>query len=180
MITKEAIEAATEELMRRGEFGTSAEASRKYAEIAAKAAITAAFAAMPAPAVRVKPLEWRLEDERDADFPRWNAEWNGIVFSVFKAWWGSKSKWGFVGGGDFHHTEEAAKDAAQADYEDRILSALTPAPDLAAENERLMAALEVIVKGDVLVHDEELHCDVTASMSEDEMRVIAKAALERT
>ena len=106
-----------------------------------RAALEAAFAAMPGPAVKVKHLVWRLEDSRDADFPRWNAEWNGIVFSVFKAWWGSKSKWGFVGGGAFHHTEEAAKAAAQADYEARILSALTPASDLASENERLRAAL---------------------------------------
>lgn len=39
-------------------------------------------------------------------------------------------------------TKEAAKAAAQADYEARILSAITPAPDLASENERLRAALK--------------------------------------
>jgi len=111
MITKEAIEA-----------GLKAAIDKPLEEYDVRAILTAAFAAMPGPAVQ---LELRLEDERDADFPRWNAEWNGIVFSVFKAWWGSKSKWGFVGGGAFHHTEEAAKAAAQADYEARILSALT-------------------------------------------------------
>lgn len=136
MITKEAIEAARKAIL---EHDYS-----PYTQDGLSAILTAAFAAMPVPAVRVKPLEWRLEDERDADFPRWNAEWNGIVFSVFKAWWGSKSKCGFVGGGDFHHTEEAAKAAAQADYEARILSALTPTPDLQAENDRLRASLEFV------------------------------------
>lgn len=128
MITKEAIEAACAVLNERDKGNAI-----NIPDVVAM--LTAAFAAMPGPAV--KKLEWRLEDERDADFPRWNAEWNGIVFSVFKAWWGSKNKWGFVGGGDFHHTEEAAKAAAQSDYEARILSAITPAPDLASENESL-------------------------------------------
>lgn len=62
MITKEAIEAATEELLRHGEFGTSMEASRRYAGVAAKAALTAALAAMPGPAVRVKQDSQRQKD----------------------------------------------------------------------------------------------------------------------
>jgi len=148
-----------------------------------EAALEAALAAMPGPAVTVKPLEWRLEDSRDADFPRWNAEWNGIVFSVFKAWWGSKSKWGFVGGGAFHHTEEAAKAAAQADYEARILSAITPAPDLASENERLRAALEkardAIVRADADVLTDTLWMPEDISKGETVVDHI-NAALDRT
>lgn len=39
-------------------------------------------------------------------------------------------------------TLEAAKAAAQSDYEARIMAAIEPAPCLAAENERLRAALK--------------------------------------
>jgi len=39
---------------------------------------------------------------------------------------------------------DAAKAAAQADYEARIMAAIEPAPDLASENERLRAALEFV------------------------------------
>lgn len=42
MITKEAIEAATKELLAHGEFGTSDGASRRNAAVAAEAALTAA------------------------------------------------------------------------------------------------------------------------------------------
>lgn len=63
MITKEAIEAATKELLAHGEFGTSDGASRRNAAVAAEAAITAAFAAMPGPAETLesyfaRQIEW--------------------------------------------------------------------------------------------------------------------------
>jgi hypothetical protein len=73
--------------------------------------------------IAIKPLEWGLEPGRAAAFPRWNATVFGETYSVFKAWWGKEDKWGFVFK-EFHHSAEAAKAAAQADYEQRIRSAL--------------------------------------------------------
>jgi len=92
----------------------------------------------------VKPLEWHIEDDRPEDMPQWNALGPmNEKHSVFKAWLGSKGTWGFVGNGQFHTTEQKAKDAVQADYEQRILSALSPSiASLQAENERLKAALK--------------------------------------
>lgn len=78
-----------------------------------------------APAVKVKPLVWRMDPDRDDDYPRWLAETGlGKTYHVFKAWWGAQEKWGFVGLDGYHHSEAAAKAAAQADYEARILAAL--------------------------------------------------------
>src|SRR5690606_24953660 len=54
--------------------------------------------------VRVKPLEWVLQEDRDPEYPRWNAEAIGTRYSVFKAWWGTQNKWGFVSCDGFHDT----------------------------------------------------------------------------
>ena len=62
MITKEAIEAAAKELLAHGEFWTSDGANRRNAAVAAEAAITAALAAMPGPAVKVKQDSQRQKD----------------------------------------------------------------------------------------------------------------------
>jgi hypothetical protein len=90
------------------------------------------LAALPAvaPGVRVKPLEWEEEPDRDPNYPKWTADTGmGKHYFVFKAWWGSQQKWGFAGVDGFYHTKDEAKAAAQADYEARILAALdTPAP----------------------------------------------------
>lgn len=78
---------------------------------------------------RVKPLVWELEPDRDAEYPKWSAETGlGKSYHVFKAWWGAQNKWAFIGIDGFHHSEEEAKAAAHADYEDRILSALEADP----------------------------------------------------
>jgi len=104
-------------------------------------ALTAAFAAMPGPAVKVKPLEWTpwtgsrcyayttigeytIDIDTDEDMAK----------TPFVVWAPEESLYHFKNLDD-------AKHAAQSDYKMRILSALTPAPDLASENERLRAAL---------------------------------------
>ena len=81
----------------------------------------------PSVAVKVKPLEWRLHPDGDAQ------RYEGIStvgnnYVVFMAWWGKHRKWGWVGNGEFHDTLDTAKAAAQADYEQRIISALITAP----------------------------------------------------
>lgn len=75
-------------------------------------------------AVAVKPLEWYEEPLRSPDQPAWNADSPVGAYRVFKAWWGKENKDGWIGNGEFHHTEAAAKAAAQADYEERVRSAL--------------------------------------------------------
>jgi hypothetical protein len=92
----------------------------------------AALPAVSAPvAVRVKPLEWEEEPDRDPNYPKWTADTGmGKHYFVFKAWWGSQQKWGFAGVDGFYHTKDAAKAAAQADYAARIMAAID-APDVA-------------------------------------------------
>lgn len=106
MITKEAIEAAARamcEAWHYSKIGTpdgDAEWRRKQDQyrMQARAALTAAFAAMPGPAVKVKPLGKEFEEAIFSD-----------VETLYEA------------------------------------TAITPAPDLASENERLRAALEKVV-----------------------------------
>jgi hypothetical protein len=135
MITKEAIEAAAKELLAHGEFGTSDGANRRNAVVAAEAALTAALAAMPGPAVKVRELVW----EDDGRVSRAKAV-IGIYMVRPCLATAYAGQWVLDGINDpvtLHPSPQAAKAAAQADYEARILSALTPAPDLASENERL-------------------------------------------
>jgi len=86
---------------------------------------TAALARAVEAGRQVKPLVWYPEPDRDADYPAWSAQTEfGKRYRVFKAWWGAEDKWGFIGDDEFHHTEEAAKAAAQDDYATRIRAAL--------------------------------------------------------
>lgn len=104
-----------------------------------EAALEAAFAAVPGPSVKVKPLEWK-----DAPVPPSGECLASSVVGLYCIPHGS----GIfhlrfrdsIALGDFS-TLDAAKAAAQADYEARIMAAIEPAPDLASENERLRAAL---------------------------------------
>ena len=87
------------------------------------------IAALPAAEVSVKPLEWVYDEMRGV----WSAQDGfGRHYTVSDSQWfhGSLSEFIWVDGGD-----EAAKAAAQADYEARIRSALTaqPSPDVAAQ-----------------------------------------------
>lgn len=140
MITKEAIEA-----LRKSLNGVA------YISVAeATDALTAAFAAMPGPVARVMALEWApvVADGRDIEAVTEFGKYTISVDSSFAGgthylWTPDQREY------DDEHSSEhrgmtSAKAAAQADYEARILSALTPAPDLASENERLRAALAKI------------------------------------
>lgn len=92
-----------------------------------------AIAALPAVTVRVKPLVWE-------DFGDWGAKASAYYQAnyLIQFWKGREqfevalSYPGYQTGFDgdrWHHTLDAAKAAAQADYEARILAALdTPAP----------------------------------------------------
>jgi hypothetical protein len=94
--------------------------------------------ALIAAARLVKPLVWELEPDRDADYPKWSAEAaSGKTYHVFKAWWGTQNKWGFVGDGGFYHSEAEAKASYQADHVACILAALEPVPDALAALERI-------------------------------------------
>lgn len=114
-----------------------------------RAAITAALAAMPAPEVKVKTLEWEQNEGDDWCFTQYTSDTFGGSYCIEER---------PTGDFDLHIPGAAvserfsslaeAKSAAQADYEARIRAALTPAPDLAAENERLRAALEKIADTD--------------------------------
>lgn len=173
MIPKEAIEAACKELLAHGEFGTSSEANHRNAEIAAQAALTAAFAAMSEPvgyidengarklglgsptgiyaqpdeyaviplyaapqpaAVKVKPLEWvEITSPREDGAPEATSDVEACTMigeysvcfdedeAVSDTPWCCWSPVECIGHFD---NFEAAKAAAQSDYEKRILSAL--------------------------------------------------------
>jgi hypothetical protein len=139
------------------------------------AALTAAFAAMPGPEVKVKQLEFVEE------VPNWFvARALGSTYEVRLTDRGNVRvrnpigrKWEY-----FHGEIQDALRAMNSDYKARILSALTPAPDLASENERLRVALEAAKKVvDVAEH-------MTSCRSDDEFVWDAQkkinAALDRT
>ena len=121
MITNEAIEAALNAY-----YGNDVEHGWMARE-QMEAAITAAFAAMPGPAV--KALEWHRQP------PYHVARVFGNLYAI-EVWDGGVTLSGIIGRKEFSDFN-SAKAAAQADYEARILSAITPAPDLASENESL-------------------------------------------
>lgn len=133
MITKEAIEAGV------------AAIDRPIHPDDVERILVAALAAMPGPAVK---LEWVpiIADGRDIEAVTEFGKYTISVDSSFAGgthylWTPDQHEYD-----DDHHSEHrgmtSARAAAQADYEARIRAALTPAPDLASENERLRAALE--------------------------------------
>lgn len=130
MITKEAIEA-----------GLNAAIDKPLDEDDVRAILTAAFAAMPGPAVKVKPLEWDRESPTEWKPETWKAQSLVDEYDIQREKDGTFSGFAPNAGTNIFSSLEAAKAAAQADYEARIMSSLTPAPDLASENERLRAAL---------------------------------------
>ena len=135
MITKEAIEAGV------------AAIDRPIHPDDVERILVAALAAMPGPAVK---LEWVpiIADGRDIEAVTEFGKYTISVDSSFAGgthylWTPDQHEYD-----DDHHSEHrgmtSARAAAQADYEARIRAALTPAPDLASENERLRAALEFV------------------------------------
>lgn len=201
MITKEAIEAAARaacednvQRIHKAAHDSGSSASMSGSEYymfpphgwpdflaSIEAAFTAALAAMPGPAVKVKPLEWvKVSDGRYSDGFRPGcfssghyriAMRNGVDFVIDDGL--------FTFFRQRFCSPDAAKAAAQADYESRIRAAIEPAPDLASENERLRAALDKLVKSANEVNR------LGASTGPQWMKmtvaiVSAKAALERT
>ena len=78
--------------------------------------------------VRVKPLEWKYDERRDM----WTADGVfGIAYTVSDSQWFrvDASEWVWVDGGN-----EAAKAVAEADYEARILAALSTYEAMEADN----------------------------------------------
>ena len=102
------------------------------------------LAAVQPAQVRVKPLVWHEGDEPD--------EWKSGPYDV----WCELGKfqvyhWSIVKGAP-HETAEAAKAAAQADYEARILAALDRQPDPRDEViARMVGALELFSKMEFFV-----------------------------
>lgn len=89
-----------------------------------EAAIRAALSAAPAQPV-VKKLEWR-----ESHMPSWNGDYHTVptqytIRCADEDGW----KWSHAGGFGYAHSPDAAKAAAQADFDQRIRSALTEAGD---------------------------------------------------
>lgn len=123
-----------DDLIRRGD----ALAALSLGDIVLDRSAVKTIAALPAVTVRVKPLVWE-------DFGDWGAKASAYYQAnyLIQFWKGREqfevalSYPGYQTGFDgdrWHHTLDAAKAAAQADYEARILAALEPqpAPDAAA------------------------------------------------
>jgi len=137
-ITKEAIEAGV------AAFESTFNGSPNSTEMVTTI-LTAALAAMPGPAVKVKPLEWVDRAAADGNSRNSYADTSVGSYEAFELNMNVPSGpvtvfgWSGIPWKKDQHVEsfEAAKAAAQADYEARILSAITPANDLASENESL-------------------------------------------
>ncbi|MBC7149056.1 MAG: hypothetical protein H5U22_06720 [Rhizobium sp.] len=153
--------------------------------------LTAAFAAMPGPAVKVKPLEWD-EPRCGPDEYKTTGKADALGFYYILERRYMSDRFTVTRSSDiqpfaWEDSPDAAKAAAQADCLARILSALTPAPDLASENERLRAALEVINKEAKVANDViRMNRDgggngrVKVATSMHRIEQSSRAALERT
>ena len=103
--------------------------------------------ALPAVQVAVKPLEWVDFADRGAKAQAWNdanymiQKWSDGRWEISASYPGHSTA--LYGIDRFHPTIEAAKAAAQADYEARIRSSLTaqPSPDVAAPADALEWAM---------------------------------------
>lgn len=99
--------------------------------------VRADLAAVPAQ-VRVKPLVWDEGDEPD--------EWRSGPYDVWCELGNFQVYHWSIVKGDPHETAEAAKAAAQADYDARIFAAIEPQPDQAIEIDIRAAMMEEIEK----------------------------------
>jgi len=93
--------------------------------------------------VKVKPLEWEAADEDEEDYVFAFSEIGAYSIERLSAGsWELTAERPSGGECSWYVTIEAAKAAAQADYESRILSALEPSPAF----EAMVEALEGLVK----------------------------------
>lgn len=176
-ITKEAIEAGV------AAFESAFNGSPNSTEMVTTI-LTAAFAAMPGPAVQLKPLEWSdpCEPNEDCRYNHVTAKAAWTYQIQWKAW---KEHDAFVvyRDGDYidcKYSLDEAKAFASADRDARILSALTPATDLASENERLRAALKGIRETIFELKFALFSTDMTIKDRADQSARLTLAALERT
>ena len=103
---------------------------------------------------RVKPLEWH---GGSGNYPRWHA--TGLAFTAKierHSWQGDYGLFIDKFAKGAHDTLEAAKAAAQADYEARILYALEHAPDHSEWNAAIEAAAAVANQMPNLAHPSEV------------------------
>lgn len=122
-VSDEMVEAATKELLAHGEFSANMANNEPNAREAARAAITAALAARPK--VRVRKLEWAPSfDEMGANGMRYTARSLVGLYIVTTEIHGQLGARWLTSFGSYHDTLDAAKAAAQANYERRILAAL--------------------------------------------------------
>lgn len=89
--------------------------------------LDAAIRSLPARGVGVKPLVWTETTSGTSRFPAWKSDAGLLVDSL--------NSGQFTYRGQGYPTLDAAKAAAQADYEARILAALEPAPTAAEARE---------------------------------------------
>lgn len=152
-----------------------------------------AITALPAVQPTVKPLVWMDFSDRGAKAQAWN-EANYMIQRWSVGRWEVNASYPGYGAPidricQFHPTLEAAKAAAQADYEARILSALDMQPtispkQLAAQPDDVAALVEALVE----ISDRHIP-DQPAAYGGDEadwaqrqhtaLRSIARAALAR-
>ena len=94
--------------------------------------------------MKIKPLHWYGEHHREYAYALFGGSYSITRYAGMAKPY-QLEKRGFDGSlQQPFATLEAARAAAKADYESRILSAIEPAPDLAAENARLREALSGI------------------------------------
>lgn len=127
--------------------------------------------------VRVKPLEWYQHPE--------TKRYEGVAivgnnYAVFQAWWGAQNKWGWIGDGEFYHSEVEARQACNADYERRILSALSNQPAPVAANASAEARLREALRDLVALVSTDSAYDDSESLRSARNVLFAenKAALE--
>lgn len=98
--------------------------------IRARAVAARATPEAETPAVRAKALEWHADPYNEGDYCFFRAKAGDYCYEVGadKTWWWQEDGAANLCSTDGFPSSDAAKAAAQADYEARILSALEPAP----------------------------------------------------
>lgn len=131
------------------------------------------FAQAPAP-VRVRKLEWLDFPDRGAKAQAWNEanymiqKWSDGRWEISASYPGYST---FIEGTDrFYPTLEAAKSAAQADYEARILAALEPDAGVVAELVDALRKFEAHYPRGINPFLDEAHSKARATLAKLETR----------
>jgi hypothetical protein len=127
--------------------------------------------------VKVKPLEWEKVHEAlagmtvytaDSPFGHYNA---GIDLAEIPYWMHVPTE-----GGEDCSSLDAAKSAAQADYEARILAALTPASDGRAEGLREAAGIAEKHIKDLCDSEDIVTSETNRTLKDVSRAILARAA----